>query len=179
MHRFLELLYKSLVFSSAASEPVKRSALPLWQRAAFFSLGYFVCAWAGSFLSARTGNYVSFWLPAGLFVAVLLLNPTRDWLVLALAALPANLAFDYFHDTKPVLEVILLFYLANIVQSVTGAWLVRRFVAEKPALATVREFFGLVSLAGVVSTVLGAAVGAGTAAVAALWIWPVSTTIVR
>ncbi len=127
-----------------------------------FSLAYFVSAEAGSYLSASGATYVSFWLPAGLFVAVLLLNPTRDWLVLALAALPANLAFDYFHDARPNLFVILLFYFANVLQSVLGAWLVRRFVAEKPALASLKEFVGLIFLSGVFSTMLGAAIGAGT-----------------
>ena len=121
-----------------------------------------MCAEAGSYLSARGGTYVSFWLPAGLFVAVLLLNPGRAWPVLSLAVLPANLAFDFFHDAKPNLVVILLFYFANVAQSVLGAWLVRRFVAEKPSLASLKEFVGLIFLSGVCTTMLGAAIGAGT-----------------
>ena len=147
---------------SASSQVNGRTSFPLWCRALFFSLAYFACAAAGSYLSARGGTYVSFWLPAGLFVAVLLLNPTREWLVLSLAVLPANLAFDFFHDAHPNLVVILLFYSANVVQSLLGAWLVRRFVVEKPSLASLKEFVGLIFLSGVFSTMVGAAIGAGT-----------------
>src|SRR5260221_7452739 len=130
----------------------------LWQKAALFCAAYYLCAEAGSFLSAQDGTFVSFWLPAGLFLAVLLLNRTRDWPWLALAVLPANLAFDHLHGTKFI--VILAFYCANIVQTVTGAWLMRRFVAESPTLTTLKEFFGLVGFAAVFSAMLGAVIGA-------------------
>ena len=139
-----------------------RPSSPLWQEAVLLSVAYFLCAVVGSSLSARGGIYVSFWLPAGLFVAVLLLNRTADWPVLCLAVLPANLAFDYFHDREPNLVAILLFYLTNVIQSVGGAWLVKRFVAERPTLATIKEFTGLVVFAGVLGTMPGAAIGAAT-----------------
>lgn len=156
------LLYKTAVLPSATSQASARTAFPLWQRTALFSLAYFACAAAGSLLSAPSGNYVSFWLPAGLFVAVLLLNPTREWLAFSLAVLPANLAFDFLHDDRPKLVVMGLFYLANVLQTVVGAWLVRRLVAERPTLALVEEFFGLIGFSGIFSPMLGAAVGAAT-----------------
>ena len=137
-----------------------RAALPLWQRAALFGIAYFVCAEAGSYLSARNIQYVSFWLPAGLYVSVLLLNGRRSWPWLALGALPANLVFDLFHGTK--VEVVFLFYCANTIQAVTGAWLVSRFVAERPTLATLGEFVGLLAFAAVLSPALGSALGAAT-----------------
>ena len=136
--------------------------LPLWQRAGLFSLAYFLCAWLGIFLSARNSTNVSFWLPAGLFVSVLLLSPTRDWLWLALAALPANVAFDLLHDSRPNLMLILIFYCSNVLRSGLGAWLVRSFIAEKPSLATLREFWGLIGFAGILSAMLGASIGAAT-----------------
>src|SRR5260221_11293222 len=129
----------------------------LWQKAALFCAAYYLCAEAGSFLSAQDGTFVSFWLPAGLFLAVLLLNRTRDWPWLALAVLPANLAFDHFHGTK--LIVILAFYCANIVQTVTGAWLMRRVVGGSPSLAHLQEFFGGVGFSRVFTAVLGAVPG--------------------
>jgi PAS domain S-box-containing protein len=139
-----------------------RSLSSIWRKAALFGAAYFFCAEAGSYLSAQDGTYVSFWLPAGLSVAVLLLNRTRDWPWLLLAVLPANYLFDFLHDQKPDLAVIFLFYVANVVQSATGAWLVRRFVAERPALMTLREFFGLVGFVAMFSTMLGAVIGAAT-----------------
>ncbi len=79
----------------------KLTSRSLWQKAAWFGTAYFFCAEVSSYLSARGGTFVSFWLPAGLSVAVLLLNRTRDWPWFLLAALPANFSFDLLHDPKP------------------------------------------------------------------------------
>ena len=133
--------------------------MPLWQRAMFFSLGYFLCAVVGSQLSVRGSLNVSFWVPAGLFVAVLLRNPTRDWPWLALAVLPASVAFEWLHEPSPDPRLILIFYAANVTRDTLGAYLVRRFVAETPALTTLKEFFGLMALAGIFSPMLGATIG--------------------
>jgi PAS domain S-box-containing protein len=143
----------------ALDDPRQKSFLA-WRKAALFGVAYFFCAGASSFLSARNSPFVTFWLPAGLFLAVLLSNPTRDWPWLALAVLPANVAYDLLYGTK--FEVILFFYCANTVQAVTGAWLVRKFVAERPTLATLKEFFGLVFFAAIFSPMLGACIGAAT-----------------
>ena len=71
---------------------------------------YFLCAVAGTYLSPARGAIVTFWLPAGLFLAVLLLNPTRDWPWLALAVLPANFVFDLLYGTR---FVVILFSFAR------------------------------------------------------------------
>lgn len=136
--------------------------LSLWQKAVLFGAAYFFCAEASSYLSARDGTFVSFWLPAGLSMAVLLLNRTRDWPWFLIAALPANFIFDLHHDSKPNPSIIFFFYCANTIQAVTGAWLARRFVAERPTLATLKEFFGLIGFAAIFSTTLGAFIGAAT-----------------
>jgi len=134
--------------------------LSLWQKAALFGAAYIFCAVVGNHLSARGGAFITFWLPAGLYLAVLLLNPTRHWPWLALAALTANLVFDLLHGTKFL--VILFFYCANTIQALTGAWLVRKFVAERPTLATLKEFSGLVGCAAIFSAMLGAVIGSAT-----------------
>src|SRR3989442_8891958 len=105
--------------NSMVAKILGRSPFPLWQRAVLFSVAYLVCAEAGSFLSVRSNLYVSFWLPAGLYVAVLLLNERRAWRGLVLTAFPANLVFDLFHGTKFV--SMLPFYFANTVQAGTRA----------------------------------------------------------
>ncbi|HSY10396.1 MAG TPA: hypothetical protein VK840_05720, partial [Candidatus Dormibacteraeota bacterium] len=84
-----------------ASDDSKLKPLSLWQKAAWFGVAYFFCAEAGIYLSARDGALITFWLPAGLSMAVLLLNRTRDWAWFLLAALPANFIFDLLHDPKP------------------------------------------------------------------------------
>ena len=143
-----------------------RIRLPLWQRAVLFCVAYLACAEAGNFLSLRSFLDVSFWLPAGLYVSVLLLNERRAWPWFVLAAFPGNLVFDLFHGTKFV--SILLFYCANTVPAVTGAWLVRRFVAERPTLATLKEFVGLLGFAAVFSPTLGATLGAATLSISGM-----------
>jgi len=130
----------------------------IWRKAAWFGFAFFCCAEASVFLSVPHHPYVTFWLPAGLYVAVLLLNETRIWPWLILAALPANLAFDGLHGT-PCLDIF-LFYGANTIQAVTGAWLVRRFVAERPILSSHFELLGLLLFSGLFSTLLGATLGA-------------------
>lgn len=140
----------------------ERASAPVWQRAVLFGTAFFLLAEAGKFLSVRDSTFISFWLPAGLYVAVLLLNERRSWPWLVLAAFTANLVFDLSEGTNAA--VALLFCLANAVQSVSGAWLVRRFVAERPTLATVKEFIGFMAFAGALSPILGAAIGAATLA---------------
>lgn len=125
---------------------------------ALLGTGYFICAWAGRFLSGDGGTLVSYWLPGGLFVAVLLLNDTRDWPWLMLSIVPANVLFDWLHDPRPNAAVILLFCAANIIQAGCGAWLVRRFVADKPVMASLKEFFGLLFFSGVLGSAIGATI---------------------
>ena len=128
------------------------------RRALAFGLGYLLCALVGHALSIQGESFVSFWLPAGLYVGVLLLNPTRTWLLFVTAALVGNAAFDLI--TGQAGGVALLFGLANTAEAVTGAWLVRRFVAVRPRLATPREVLYFVLLAGLLGPVVGAAMGA-------------------
>ena len=153
------------VTSHLAGDP-GRTTVPLWQRAALFCVAYFLCAETSNFLSVQGTTYVSFWLPAGLFVGVLLMNDRGHWLWLALATFPANLAFDWLHGSRLVL--VPFFFLANTAQALIGAWLVRRFMAERPTLATLKEFAGLLGFAAVGSTMLGATIGAATLTVAGL-----------
>jgi PAS domain S-box-containing protein len=142
------------------ADSIRKWNLPLWQRAALFCIAYFFCAQAGSYLSAKDGIYISFWLPAGLSMAVMLMNPTRDWPWLLLAFFPANFLFDYFKHTP--LPLIFLFYLANVVEYLVGAWLVRRFVADYPRVKTLRELVGLMAFGAVFNSMLSAAIGAGS-----------------
>jgi len=139
---------------------LERASLPLWQRTGLLCLAYFVCAWLGKLLSPDSGAAVSYWLPGGLFVAALLVNPTRDWPWLMLSILPANIGFDLLHDLEPHPFVIAGFCTANILQAGTGAWLVRRFIARTPRLASLKEFFGLILFAGGAGSAIGATIGA-------------------
>ena len=103
---------------------------------------------------------VTFWLPGGLYVAVLLLNPTRNWPWLSLGALLANFIFDHFHGTK--LLPMVGFFCANTTEAMLGAILIRRFVADRPTMETLKEVVGLMIFSGVFCSMLGAVIGAAT-----------------
>lgn len=133
------------------------SPFPLWVRASLFGAAYFLCAEVGNYLSAQSGTYVGFWLPAGLYVAVLLLAERRDWRWLLPAGFAANALFDLFHGTNLVL--IFLFACNNTLQALLGAWLYQTFVGNKHDLTTLKEFAGLVVFAAVLSTLPGAVIG--------------------
>lgn len=130
----------------------------LWQRAVLFGVAYFLCAQMGSYLSGRGGAYVSFWMPAGFSIAVLLLNRTRDWPWFILAALFANFLFDSFHGTK--VAMIFIFCFANLVEIFLGAWMVRTFVSETPRLKTLREFFGVMVFGAALNSMVSAVISA-------------------
>jgi PAS domain S-box-containing protein len=148
------------MFQNPAGRGLSRATLPLWQRAGLLCAAFFLCAWLGDFLSPAGGASISYWLPSGLFVAVLLLNPTRDWPWLMLAVLPANIGFDLLHDFHPKPVMLAGFCLANILQAGSGAWLVRRFVAVNPRLSSLKEFFGLIVFSGGIGAATGATIGA-------------------
>jgi signal transduction histidine kinase/integral membrane sensor domain MASE1 len=58
------------------------------------------------------------------------------------------------------LPLLLLSHLGNSLSAVLGAWLVRRFVAERPTLISFRELLGVVTLAGLVGLLPTALIGA-------------------
>lgn len=142
------------------ADSANRHRFPLWQRALIFSACFWVAAFASNQLSVSNTSFVTFWLPAGLYVGVLLLEETRDWPWFLLAALGANFLFDLPHGTPPL--TILGFCCANTLEAVAGAWLVRKWVARQPQLRNLKEFVGLMLLAAGVGTTLGSLVGAFT-----------------
>lgn len=131
---------------------------PVWERAILFSAAYFLCALAGSFLALKPGPFINFWPPSGLFVATLLRNERRHWPVFLLSVFPANIGFDLWNGQA--LPVSFLFCCGNCLEALAGAWLVRRFVAHQPTLASIREVLGLTFFSALLSTSLSATVGA-------------------
>lgn len=144
----------------SSSESIRKRNFPLWRRVVPFSVAFFAIAEISAHLSPRSWPFISFWIPAGFAVAVLLLSRTRDWLWLLLAILPANLLFDMLQGLR--IPVILGFYCANVIEYATGAWLVRRFVAERPEMKTLKELTGLIAFGAAFNSMLGATVGAAT-----------------
>ncbi len=129
-----------------------------------FGALYLATAHAGAAVTFRPFPLPAFWPPAGLFVAVLLSSRTREWPVLALAGATANVLFSSLQARTPWVALVLA--ARNTVEALAGAYLVRRFVARRPKMGTVREVVGLASLSALAATLFSAA--AGTALIAAV-----------
>jgi PAS domain S-box-containing protein len=140
---------------------LRQETIPLWPRVFLFTVAYFGSAWLGKILSVSGTTNVNFWLPAGVYLAALLLNPRPHWPWIALSALVANFAFDFLQGTRPA-AMIPFFWGANTLQAMLGAWLLQRFIARHITLTTLKEFAGLIGIAGLGTTALGAALAAAT-----------------
>lgn len=130
----------------------------LFLAALFFGVATILSAKLGTLLSVSQSTYVSFWLPAGLYLGVLLVNETRDWPWFVLAAITANFLFDSLSGTP--FGTNLGFGSADTLEALAGAWLVRRFLAARPALTSLKEFLGLVGYGAILSPMVGASIGA-------------------
>jgi PAS domain S-box-containing protein len=126
-------------------------------QATLLGLGYLALAWLGHQLSWQPHPFTTLWLPAGFYVACLLLNPTPRWPWLMVGALAGNLAFELLVG-KP-LWVAGLFGLGNVAQGLLAAYLVRRWVRQCPASDQLRDYGGFIGLAGLTAPLLGATWG--------------------
>ncbi len=134
---------------------------PVWFRVVVFFAAYLCCAFLGRLLSSTANPFIGFWLPSGLFVAVLLLVATRSWGWFLAAGIVANILYDVYHGKAP--SVIGLNAATNSFEAFLGATLVRRFVTARPSFSTLKEAVGFVSLTAGASAMISAAAGAGTA----------------
>lgn len=113
---------------AAAPDPKQppSTTAPPWRALAAFMPAFFLAAMLGHALTLDAAAQVaSFWPPAGLYLAALLLTPARHWPWLVGAAMGANLAADLGMLARPLLPTI-GFALANTTEAITGALLVRR-----------------------------------------------------
>ena len=140
---------------------LRPASWPLLVRAGLFALAYFGAAVGGDMITLRPHNYVAFWPPAGLYLAVLLLTTPRQWPVFLLAALAANFAFDMGLQGKRW-PTALGFWTANTVAATLAAWLRWRWVKVPPRLDLLLDMQGLVVVGAVFATAIGATIGTYT-----------------
>ena len=135
--------------------PRNLSLRPLWLKALLFGALYYGCAWASWFLAASDGLNVSFWIPGGLYISVLLLAPPREWLALMVIAVAVNLGFDLHLGTPIGMAVV--YAVVNTMQALIGASLFRYFISRDPSLRRIRGFMGLVVCSAFIACGIGAA----------------------
>lgn len=149
----------------SSDKPIQR---PRWLKALWLGLALLACLRVSWSLSFDNGMHVAFWLPAGVYVAGLLLTDTSDWLALVLAATVVDVGYDLSRGTPFMLSAMLS--LANTCEAVVGAYLFRRFFAPSTRLTVIKEFLGLVACAAVIGAAVGASIGA------AAFVWTLTST---
>jgi integral membrane sensor domain MASE1/anti-sigma regulatory factor (Ser/Thr protein kinase) len=123
------------------------------------ALVYFGSAKLGLALAFATPSVTAIWPPTGLALAALLLGGRRLWPGVALGAFLANVTTDVPLATAMGITV------GNTLEAVVGASLLT-WSGFRPDLRRLRDVFGLVALAAVLSTTISATIG-----VASLNLW--------
>lgn len=121
-----------------------------------YGIAYFAMAELGNALSVQD-TFSTIWPAAGLAVGVLLFAQPKDWPVMLLAGALGNLASDINHDRLAL--VSFGFILANTVEALVGAYLVRRVIGPRPMLSTLREVMTLGLHGGLLAPLFGASIG--------------------
>ncbi|BAB48455.1 MASE1 domain-containing protein [Mesorhizobium japonicum] len=160
-------LARSREYSTADLEANRRSYL--WSsRPRILHLGLFVTAYvlAAGFAQALAvvpGTGISIWPPSGLFIATLVIAPTRSWPWWVIAGLLGELFSSalWFHNSLPV---ALLIYSGNALEAITGAWLVNLACRRPVRLETLQEVLAFVLLAAGLAPFASATVGSATLA---------------
>jgi PAS domain S-box-containing protein len=121
------------------------SKAKLRSTALLVAVSYYLAALLGSQLSPTGVRYVTFWLPAGVYLAALLVTRRAEWPWVILGALVGNWAFDLSAGTPLILFPV--FDVLNTLTALVGAQLFQRFVNRDSSIDNFRDLFGLVWVA--------------------------------
>ena len=137
---------------------------PFWRQVGFLVLvacAYWVAVRLGLLLVAQPEGVASIWPASGLALAVLLLNPKKQWPILLAVIFVANVVGNLSGGNS--LPVSLGFALANILEALLAAGILTYFCRTKITFQTSRQIFSLFGAAifgNGLSALLGAAVPA-------------------
>lgn len=114
----------------------------------------------GRWLMVVPGVEITIWPPNGVVLAVLLSSRRGTWIWWVLLAAIGELIANYLWFENPLLPA-LGYAVANGLEVVVGAWLLRPFFAcRNPDLGTLRRVFGFLAFGVLLAPLLGATVGA-------------------
>lgn len=131
-------------------------------RLAGFLLAYIAAAEIGHLLSFHNdldSEFATFWPPSGVYLAVMLLSPSRRWPLVASTALLGNLTSDVLLHGKPVV-VSAGFWTANTLEAVTGAVVLRWAVGTPFTINRLRNVVWFAVATAALGSMAGATVGA-------------------
>lgn len=131
-------------------------------RIGLFSAVYIASAGIGHYLAFPRADYWPFWPPNGLLLGVLLVSERKFWPALLAATLPASLISDLIFEEfqAGLVHLAVAFWLANTLEPLLAAWILRRFVSDRLTLANTREFLALVAIGALLAPAVGATLGA-------------------
>ena len=149
--------------SSGLSGSIARlwSERPETVRLVLFYAAYLAACALARKMQIIPGHTTAFWPAAGIFVATLLSTRRGTWAWYVVAGLLAEMSANVLWFRNPV-PAALGFFVANALEALAAAWLLRRFVAVPFELRTSREVVGLVLLGAGLAPIIGATVGSAT-----------------
>ncbi len=127
-------------------------------RIAVLALIYIVAAKLGLSFAYSTEQVTVIWPPTGIALAVLLIFGYRYWPGIFIGAFIANFLTN---ETAPVAIGIAA---GNTLEALAGSYLLRRFIRFDGRFSYAIDFFGLLVLAGCISTAISATIGTTTLA---------------
>lgn len=133
------------------------SFAPYLARVVSVAAAYVVTAQGGLSLGALGGVATAVWPPTGISLAALLLGGYRLWPGIAAGAVLANLLVG-----APV-PTALAIGSGNTLEALLGTFLLQRVAGVHKELDCVRDVMGLVGLAALLSTLVGATIGTTSA----------------
>lgn len=155
---------------SEPSGTLRRSALlALGTTGGYLAVSQYVI-WLNDPVNAGAG----FWPAAGITLAALLVMPRRHWWMVVCGVLLAETGGDLAQGYP--LGASILWALANVVEPVVGATLIRRFNSSRGRLVPVRNVLVLVVCGAVLAPMVGGVIGsyATVQEFGAVWsqVWP-------
>lgn len=140
--------------------PAPSNAVARWGPLAVMAAVVWAFSQVGNLLTLPGTNVGLFWPPAGFSLGLMLVWGPRTWPGLALGAFAALLQ-GLWDRYPPGLAIAFAAGEAggDVLQTVAGAWLVRRALGGRDPLARPRDLLLLVLLGGAVAQALGATLG--------------------
>lgn len=126
-----------------------------------FALAYVLAGSIGQGIALIPGVSVTFWPPAGIFTATLLLNARGSWPWWIVAAGAAELSCNALWFHNPV-HWALIYFGANALEAMSAAWLIARATDKPLRLETPHEAVAFVLFGAIVAPIVGATLIAGT-----------------
>lgn len=127
--------------------------LPYVIRFGILALAYVLAAKFGLSLAFSTQQVTTVWPPTGIALAALFILGYRFWPAILLGAFVANILTD---DTAVIAGFIAV---GNTLEALVGTYLLRRVVKFDPGFSRIKDFLGLLFLAGMLSTAISATIG--------------------